>query len=300
MQRRPIVIDFPTGPHSSSKKPFSTPVRRVASALLAAGLTAGILVHDAQATDGKEKEVPFKVAKIYFETNGSKCDMGIQIVFDTEGIVTGKFKDPNDRIIHVVRARTGLLDIGGQTEGFLESVEPVILDLAEATDGTCEADPEDLPDAITLDDMRHYFPAGRYEFEGITADGEEYDDEAELTYDVPDGPVLKSPDGEVGINPDRPVKIRWKPVTMTIPGLLPNGAQAPVDIVAYQVLVFDANAGESPPEFNVVVPATETSVAVPRQFLQPNTDYNIEVLAIEKSGNQTITEGEFSTGPSQP
>ena len=87
-------------------------------------------------------------------------------------------------------------------------------------------------------------------------------------------------------------------------GVVGCGAQAVTQIHALvrtfpidQVLVYDGNAGESPQEFNVTVPGRKTSVTVPRQFLQPNTEYKIEVLAIEKSGNQTITEGEFSTGP---
>ena len=289
----------PCGPRKGPSNPCADiSVSLFSSALLAAGLTAAIMVQDAQAKNEEKPEIPFKVAKIYFETNGSKCDMGIQIVFDTEGIVSGKFKNPDDRVIHVVTARNGLKDIGGQTEGFLESVEPVIVELAEATNGTCEPDPEELPDAITLDDIRVQFPAGFYEFEGQAADGTEYDGEAELTYDVPDGPVLQSPNGYVGVDPDQPVDINWLPVTMTIPGLLPNDAQAPVTIVGYQVLVYDANAGESPQEFNVVVPGTETSVTVPPQFLQPNTEYEIEVLAIEASDNQTITEGFFETGSS--
>lgn len=295
------MFDWRTESYGSHRKPpnprITGSASLLASALLAAGLTAGILVRDARAANGDENEIPFKVAKIYFETNGSKCDMGIQIVFDTEGILKGKFKNPNDRVIHVVSTRNGLSDIGGQTEGFLESVEPVVVELAEATNATCEPDPEELPDAITLEDIRHFFPAKFYEFEGIAADGTVFDDGAELTYDVPDGPVLKSPDGKDGVIPNKPVKIKWEPVTMTIPGLLPNDAQAQVDIVGYQVLVYDGNAGESPQEFNVVVPGTETSVTVPRQFLQPNTEYKIEVLAIEVSDNETITEGEFSTGP---
>jgi hypothetical protein len=39
-----------------------------------------------------------------------------------------------------------------------------------------------------------------------------------------------------------------------------------------------------------------TKVTVPPEFLEPNTDYKFEVLAIEAGGNQSITEGEpFST-----
>lgn len=294
------MLDIRSKSYRSRTKPSHSVIRGsvelVASALLAAGLTAGILVQDAHAANGKEnkKEIPFKVAKIYFETNASACDMGIQIVFDTDGIVKGIFKDPQGRVIHVVAAKNGLLGIGGQTEGFLESVEPVVTELVNAN-RSCQPDPAE--GTITLEKIRQLFPAGIYEFEGIAADGTKYDDEAKLTYDVPDGPVLGSPDGKKGVNPDRPVKINWKPVTMTIPGVLP--IQAEVDVVGYQVLVYDANAGEAPPEFNVVVPAKETSVTVPRQFLLPNTEYKIEVLAIEVSGNQTITEGAFSTGPSR-
>jgi hypothetical protein len=258
-------------------------------ALLAPGL---MVAHYAQAAEPPETEGPFKVAKIYFETNASACDMGIQIVFDTDGIAEGEFKDPHGRIIHAIRAAHGLHAVGGQTEGFLESVEPVITDLVKAN-RRCKPDPDE-PRA-TLDEIRQMFPPGPYDFEGEAADGTALKDKDALTYDIPDGPDLGSPDGRVGVNPDAPVKITWKPVTLTIPGLLPNRQQRPVTITGYQVLVYDANAGEAPPEFNVTVPPSETSVTVPVQFLLPGTEYKIEVLAIEKSGNQTITEGTFST-----
>jgi hypothetical protein len=278
------------------------PASWLPAALLAAVVAVGSFVPEAQAKD--EEETPFKLAEIYFETNGSACDMGIQIVFDTEGIKSGKFKDPNGRVVHEIRTRGGLEDIGGQTEGFLEGVEPVIMELADAN-VDCERDDEE----ISLEELFEMFPAGFYEFEGRTVDGEIFDDESELTYDVPDGPVLGLPDDPDGLilqDSTMPLDINWAPVTMTIPGLLPNDEQAPVMIVGYQVLVFDGNAGESPQEFNVVVPGdpdggctnpTDLCVTVPPQFLQPGTEYEIEVLAIEVSGNQTITEGSFSTLP---
>jgi hypothetical protein len=34
---------------------------------------------------------------------------------------------------------------------------------------------------------------------------------------------------------------------------------------------------------------------VPEEFLEDGTEYKFEVLAIEASGNQTITEGAFET-----
>lgn len=71
----------------------------------------------------------------------------------------------------------------------------------------------------------------------------------------------------------------------------------PASLVASALLEAGLTTGILAQEFNVTVPGRKTSVTVPRQFQQPDTDYNIEVLAIEVSGNQTITEGEFSTGP---
>ena len=68
-----------------------------------------------------------------------------------------------------------------------------------------------------------------------------------------------------------------------------------VDSINIEVL------GEAPPEFNVVVPSCGRSplprceVTVPPEFLKAGRTYLYEVLAIEKSGNQTITEGDFET-----
>ena len=39
-----------------------------------------------------------------------------------------------------------------------------------------------------------------------------------------------------------------------------------------------------------------TSIAVPDGFLEPGTAYKWEVLAIERSGNQTLSSGSFRTG----
>jgi hypothetical protein len=264
----------------------------VISALLAAGLSASASAQEAPAVGAKAEEQPFKVHKIYFETNASACDMGIQVAFDSDGVQTATIRDPNGQVIHVVRAAGGLLGVGGQTEGFLESIEPVIPQLVHANKD-CVPDRDE--GSMSLSKIRQLFPEGRYEFEGTGPDGTKFDDEDELTYDIPDGPVLLSPRNRTGVNSRIPLTIRWKPVTRTIPGLLPNGQQNGVEIIAYQVLVYDANAGESPREFNVTVAGSQNSVTVPVQFLEPHTDYKIEVLAIEKSDNQTITEGAFST-----
>jgi hypothetical protein len=38
--------------------------------------------------------------------------------------------------------------------------------------------------------------------------------------------------------------------------------------------------------FNADVPASVTSVTIPAEFLEPGTDYKLEVQAIEKSGTR--------------
>jgi hypothetical protein len=44
------------------------------------------------------------------------------------------------------------------------------------------------------------------------------------------------------------------------------------------------------------LPPSVTRIEVPDGFLQPRTAYNWEVLAIERSGNQTLSSGSFRTG----
>ena len=86
--------------------------------------------------------------------------------------------------------------------------------------------------------------------------------------------------------------VRWEPVTETLDG-------APLTITGYEVIVTqvehdDAN-GQSRPVYDVHVPGDRTEIAVVDGFLRPGTLYEVEVLALEESGNQTITVGFFTT-----
>jgi hypothetical protein len=73
--------------------------------------------------------------------------------------------------------------------------------------------------------------------------------------------------------------------------------------VGYHVLAVDATSptlalGKTKTSFDADVSKNETSFVVPKQFLEPGKIYELEVLAIEKGGNQTITEGGvFCTPP---
>jgi hypothetical protein len=50
-------------------------------------------------------------------------------------------------------------------------------------------------------------------------------------------------------------------------------------------------AGKLKTAFDADVSKNETTIPVPKQYLEPNRIYEFEVLATEKGGNQTITEG---------
>jgi hypothetical protein len=249
--------------------------------VLAAGLTFGTAAQEAHATAVPAE--PFKVANIHFETNASACDMGIQIIFDAEGITQGWFKAPDHRRIYSFESAGGMKAVGGQTEGFLEGVEPQITELLEVLG--CE--PSDEEEEISLEELFDAFPAGDYKFKGIRK-GARFEDRATLTHFIPAGPEIVRPaDGTVV--PDAALLIDWDPVTEAIlPGL------GPVEIVGYHVIVVEAG-GEALPQLDIDLPASETRVRIPAQYLKPNTVYQFEVLATEESGNQTITEGFFCT-----
>jgi hypothetical protein len=78
--------------------------------------------------------------------------------------------------------------------------------------------------------------------------------------------------------------ISWDPVTGPPKGF----PQRPINIVGYQIIV---------DTFQVTLPSTSTSVTVSPEFVAAlaKGEHPFEVLAIDASGNQTITESSFVT-----
>jgi len=210
--------------------------------------------------------------------------MGIQLIFDTEGIVEGFVRSPEGRKIYEFQSKAGMKLIGGQTEGFLEGVEPQITELLEALG--CE--PSDEEEEISIDELFDASPVGPYTFKGRGKErGAKFEGQAILSHAIPAGAEIIAPADGTSV-PDAAVTIMWNPVTDPI---LPE--LGPVDIVGYHV----EGGGEALPQFDVDVPATETSVIVPAEYLKPNTFYDFEVLSTEATGNQTISEGFFCIEP---
>jgi hypothetical protein len=119
------------------------------------------------------------------------------------------------------------------------------------------------------------FPAGNYRFTGRTLEGDRLMGTARLSQNLPPAPVFSPANGE---RVDRNnVVIRWRAID---------------GIAGYQVIVADEDLGV---EMAVDLRPSVTSLKVPPEFLQPGTEYKVEVLAIATNGNKTITEGTFVT-----
>ena len=225
------------------------------TAVAAVALVAGLLAPQAWA-------VPLSEKAIFFEINDTDGDAGIQIFLDAEGWDAMQVRDPRGNVILNVLAEGGVGQ-QGITELFFESAEPSF-------------------EEQSLEELLALFPEGFYQFRGTTTEGRPLRGSARLTHALPDAPVLISPEEEEEVDPDDTV-IEWE----TVPD--PPGSR----IMGY-VVVVEKDEGRLE-VFQVNLPRSATSVTVPPEFMRPGTAYKFEVLAVEKSGNQTISEREFET-----
>lgn len=229
--------------------------------------------------DGDDNFVPLKEAKLIIEHNATDRDTGFQGFFDSEGWDHLDITAPNGETLLSFDAigTTGELGI---TELFFETVEPE-------------------NDDVSIDDMLAKFPEGEYTFAGVTMEngdgGEHTRGTALLTHMIPAGPELIAP-AEGAVVAAGPLEMRWQPVTTALKG---HSDGRPIRIVAYQLIV---ERDEEPPPhmigkrgLSMYLPPTTTRIVLPDGFLAPGVDYLWEVLAIEASGNQTLSSGSFST-----
>jgi hypothetical protein len=278
-KRRRIMFEYTTGsigPEETSSRFLGVPARLTA-ALLATGLALA-----AFATEAWAEEIPLDDASLIIETNASDCDVGIQVKFDGESWQKMKITGPDGRLVFDIRLK-GNWAFWGLTEHFNESQEPVMAELASL-------DPDCDEEESSLEEFQELFPEGEYEFEGRTTEGDELDGEAFFSHVIPAAPIILQP-MDVPQDPDNTV-IEWAPVTDPIATDPPVPGLGPVDIDHYLVLVEDE---ESSLLYTAEVPADVTEISVPPEFLDFDAEYKFEVLAIDATGNQTITEDSFET-----
>jgi len=240
--------------------------------------------------DDYDDEIPFAEAELFFELNNTDGDLGIHALIDGDAWKRLTIEDTKERKMLDVRV-TGRLRRQGLTEIFFESAEPTFDEL----------DPEDF--------FRR-FPAGEYEIEGLTLEGDELESKAELSH------VMPAPVDEITLNGGDPfnpedvdcddentvpsvagstVTISWNAVTMSHPDL--GGKPiVPVTIHNYEVVVereLVVDGEEFTSVFSVILPPNETSMTIPSEFIGTGDEFKYEVLAREESFNQTAVESCF-------
>jgi hypothetical protein len=216
----------------------------------------------------RAKVVPLKDARLKFEINATDRDGGVQVFIDADSWKEISIFDPSGAKI-LTTTTTGRMAKQGGTELFLESAEPPFTRLPVAK-------------------LLQRFPKGKYAVRGTGVAGERYVGSAILTHNLPAGPELVSPVKGHGPQLPNDTSVVWKPVAP------PNGSP----IIGYQVLVVRPDTGlRALPKvtLDATMPPTATSLKIPPGFLEPNTEYEWEVLAIEKGGNQTLSSATFTT-----
>ena len=255
----------------------SSPVLLSAAALAALAVYADAgsgAENAARAGYGSAADVPLKDAKLNIEHNATDKDTGFQGFIDSEGWRRLDVRGPAGDVL-AFEGRGSLGELG-LTELFFETVEP-----------------ENAK--VPIDRVLAKLPQGNYTIAGPgqengTSTGQT-SGTAWLTHDIPAGPKLVSPRDGARV-PVRGVVARWSPVSKTITG-------KPVKIIAYQLII----EKDVEPHRHMIgkfglsmyLPRSVTRIKVPDGFLQRRTAYDWEVLAIERSGNQTLSSGSFRT-----
>jgi len=120
------------------------------------------------------------------------------------------------------------------------------------------------------------FAPGTYRFVGVSVDGQHLVGSGELSHDLPSAPVFVHPeDGEI-VDADNLV-IEWEPIG---------------GLAGYEVIVENEDTGSS---MSVELDGAASTLGVPGQFLEEETGYKAEILAVAGNGNKTISEVMFST-----
>jgi hypothetical protein len=250
---------------------------RIAPALATIPLILGV---SAPSTATSQPEIPFGEAFLYFELNNTDSDLGIHSSIDGGPWKTLTIKDTRDRTILSI-GTSGRLRKQGLTQLFFESAEPNFDDLDPA-------------------DFFARFPAGTYDVEARTLDGQEMESEVVVSHLLPGPPanlrVNGLPAGEdcddvaniPTVTP--PVVITWDPVTQSHPEL---GEQGPVTVNRYQVFAEQRVSGGL--KYSLDLPPTVTQYTVaPELIAVGDPQYKFEIQVREANHNQTAVENCFN------
>jgi hypothetical protein len=230
--------------------------------------------------DDDEIEIRFDEAEIFFELNDTDGDLGIHALIDGEPWKSIKIEFPNERTFLWISAWSKARR-HGLTELSFESAEYPF-----------EGDPGEV--TLSPEQFFRRFPAGEYEIEGRTLEGEELESEVVVSH------VMPAPPGNVQINGESaaedcdadplpsvspPVTISWDPVTASHPEIGEDGVIA---VAQYQLVV----EREEPTLliYSVNLPPGVTEFPIPEEFTDLGDEFKFEILVRAENGNRTAVE----------
>jgi hypothetical protein len=209
----------------------------------------------------KKEAIPFSEVEIFFEENATDGDLGLQFFLDGDDWSEVTIVSPDGRKMVDIKVKGNAGEIG-LTEVFSESAEPSF---------------DDLP----REEFLALFPEGEYKFSGKTIEGDRLMGTGVLTHELPVA---------VSLDLDAYPTVMWTD----------NSGAGDPEIVGYQVVVELVVEAPEEREFNFIVdlPASATQVTVTDEFVdladgfdeEEIQEYKVEVIAMEASGNKTITE----------
>ena len=230
--------------------------------------------------DGSVRAVErYDETDIFFELNATAGDVGVHVSLDAERWKSLQITDPRGRDVLRMEPQGSAAQIG-LTELFFEGEEPSLR-------------------RVPFRRLLKLFPPGRYKFEGTTRKGETLRSKDTLSAQLPCPVRVVTPSPTAPTAADA-VVISWE----TVPGVYdPDMAVCnfalDVGLVGFQVIAEAVNESAGTTRSYVVdLPRDATSARVPTEFLAPGvavpgTEFRLEVIAIEDTGNKTITEANF-------
>lgn len=229
-------------------------------AIAAGGGGDGAATDQAGVTAARAKRL--ERAELLVEINETDGDAGLQVFLDGRPWKAITIFGPNGHDILAYRTRSEVRGYG-MTELFSESSEPPFT-------------------RFPLDEFKALFPEGEYRFVGRAIDGHRLVATAFLSHDFPNAPEIVQPADGATVSSDGTM-FRWKPVPQ------PAG----VEIVGYEV-TFER---EDPLRtFTVDLPPDARRIRIPGAYLEAGVDYSAEVLAIDASGNRTLSNITLTAG----
>jgi hypothetical protein len=242
--------------------------RSATAAAICIALTTGSAWADDRESRGKAKGEEFDEFTVFIEICGTDEDAGIKGLLGGEPWRRATVSGPDGRLLYRFGPKLG--DVGSGTV-FWESAEPPFVDLP-------------------LDRFLDRFPEGEYTASGTKVEGGTLRSTAVLTHNLPAGPVITShEDKEVVELTGENLVVTWEEVTEDF-----RGGPLLSEIIGYIMTVtFETEIlGETVQRELIidVIPPSTLSAEIPADFLEPDTEVQIEVAAREESGNRTSKE----------